>query len=384
MTPALPLAGLLVVDLSQFLSGSYASLRLQDLGARVIKIERPDGGDLCRRLYFSDLDVDGESTIFHAINRGKESLSLDLKSERDAERLRKLLRRADVMIQNFRVGVIDRLGFGYKTVAALNPRLVYASISGYGSDGPWAHLPGQDLLAQARAGIMWLSGNAGDGPVPMGLAVADIMAGSNTAHGILAALVQRGTTGQGAHIETSLLEAMIDLQFEVLAMYCNDGGHPPQRAASGSAHVALSAPYGVYETKDGHLAIAMTPLDKLAGLLDSDALRVFAQEAAAWFQQRDAIKAVIAQIVSKKTTAHWLTLLAGEGVWCAPVLSWQQLFAEESFHRLEMVQSLPTGTAQQINLMRSPIRINGGRGRSARAAPAIGADNERLLAEFDL
>ncbi|MBU2484241.1 MAG: CoA transferase, partial [Alphaproteobacteria bacterium] len=159
----LPLDGLVILDMSQFLSGPYATLRLQDLGARVIKIERPEAGDLSRSLYLSDTEIDGDSTIFHAINRGKESLAIDLKNEADLEGLRKLIGKVDVLVQNFRPGVIERLGLDYETVRALNPKLVYASISGYGEEGPWVRRPGQDLLAQARSGVMWLSGNDGDG-----------------------------------------------------------------------------------------------------------------------------------------------------------------------------------------------------------------------------
>ena len=174
----LPLAGLLVLDMSQFLSGPYATLRLQDLGARVIKIERPGAGDLSRTLYLSDTEIGGDSTIFHAINRGKESLAVDLKNSDDLTRFKKLIARADVVVQNFRPGVIERIGLDYKTVRAINPRLVYGSISGYGEEGPWVKRPGQDLLAQARSGVMWLSGDDGDGPVPMGLAVGDMFAGA--------------------------------------------------------------------------------------------------------------------------------------------------------------------------------------------------------------
>ncbi|MDP3522993.1 MAG: CaiB/BaiF CoA-transferase family protein, partial [Hoeflea sp.] len=212
----LPLSGLVVLDMSQFLSGPYATLRLQDLGARVIKIERPGAGDLSRTLYLSDTEFGGDSTIFHAINRGKESLAIDLKSEADVGALKRLIAKADVLVQNFRPGVIERLGLDYEAVRALNPKLVYASISGYGEEGPWVTRPGQDLLAQARSGVMWLSGDEGDGPVPMGLAVGDMLAGAACAQGILAALVRRGISGKGSHVETSLLEALVDFQFEVL------------------------------------------------------------------------------------------------------------------------------------------------------------------------
>ena len=265
------LSGLVVVDLSQFLSGPYCSLRLSDLGARVIKIERPDGGDLSRRLYLSDTEIGGDSTIFHAINRGKESLAIDLKDEADLAALRGLIAKADVVIQNFRPGVAKRLGVDWEACSAINPRLVYASISGYGDDGPWVKRPGQDLLAQARSGVMWLNGDESQGPVPFGLAIGDMFAGAAAAQGILAALVRRGISGKGAHIETSLLEALVDFQFEVLTTFLNDGRRLPKRANVRSAHAYLSAPYGVYPAQDGFLALAMTPIPKLAPLLGLEA-----------------------------------------------------------------------------------------------------------------
>jgi len=172
------LDGILVLDMSQFLSGPFTALRLLDLGARVIKIERPDGGDLCRRLYLSDTEIGGDSTLFHAINRGKQSFAADYKNPDDLETVKALIARADVLVQNFRPGVINRLGLDYEAVRKINPRLVYASITGYGELGPWVQRPGQDLLAQARSGLMWLNGDDGQGPVPFGLAIADLLAGN--------------------------------------------------------------------------------------------------------------------------------------------------------------------------------------------------------------
>ena len=167
-TPGL-LEGITVLDMSQFLSGPFAALRLLDLGARVIKIERPDGGDLCRRLYLSDTEIGGDSTLFHAINRGKESFAADFKNPVDIAAVKRLIEKADIVIQNFRPGVIERLGLDYEAARKINPGIVYASITGYGSQGPWVDRPGQDLLAQARSGIMWLNGDPAEGPVPLGL-----------------------------------------------------------------------------------------------------------------------------------------------------------------------------------------------------------------------
>jgi len=224
-----PLSGLLVVDLSQFLAGPSASLRLADLGARVIKIERPGTGDLCRQLYISNLSLDGDSTLFHSINRNKQSYAADLKNPADLARVRALLARADVMIQNFRPGVIDKIGLGFDAVRALNPRLVYAEVTGYGSTGPWRDKPGQDLLVQSLSGLPYLNGDASQPPVPFGLAVADMFAGAHLVQGILAALVRRGVTNAGARVEVSLLESIlepskvINEQYQNLSVFLKNG-----------------------------------------------------------------------------------------------------------------------------------------------------------------
>lgn len=379
-----PLDGLVVVDLSQFLAGPYAALRLQDLGARVIKVERPNEGDLCRQLYLSDTVIDGESTLFHAINRGKESIALDLKSPGDRAILTGLIEKADVLLQNFRPGVIARLGFPPERVLEINSRIVYGSVSGYGESGAWAEFPGQDLLAQARSGVMWLNGNFDDGPVPIGLPVADILAGANLAHGVLAALVRRGVTGRGGLVETSLLESLIDFQFEVLATYLNDGGRPPKRSSFRSAHAGLAAPYGVYPTSDGFLAIAMTPLGQLTDLLGIEELHSYVARPESWFSHRDEIKRLIALRLVTATTAHWLSILEPEGVWCSPVLDWAELLGSEAMRRLDMIQLMKSTGGTVLRLMRSPIRVDGIRGQSARAAPALGRDRQAILKEFGL
>jgi CoA:oxalate CoA-transferase len=380
----LPLAGLIVVDLSQFLSGPYCSLRLMDLGARVIKVERPDGGDLSRRLYLSDTEIGGDSTIFHAINRAKESLSIDLKDEKDLASLRTLLGKADVLIQNFRPGVIERLGLDYEAVKKINPRLVYASISGYGEEGPWVKRPGQDLLAQSRSGVMWLNGDEDQGPVPFGLAIGDMLAGAALAQGILAALVRRSIKGTGSHVETSLLEALVDFQFEVLTTHLNDGRRLPKRANFRSAHAYLSAPYGVYAAADGYLAIAMTPIPKLADLLGMDELAPYRDNASTWFTARDEIKALIAKRIATKTTDEWLAILEPADIWCARVLNWNELLESEGFQVLDMLQTVTREDNISITTTRSPLRVNGVRAKVDRAAPRIGEHSQAIREEFGL
>jgi CoA:oxalate CoA-transferase len=382
--PDLPLAGIIVLDLCQFLSGPYASLRLQDLGARVIKIERPDGGDLSRRLYLSDTEIGGDSTIFHAINRSKESLALDLKSPADVAALKTLISKADVVLQNFRPGVIERLGLDYASVQAEHPGIVYASITGYGSEGPWVQRPGQDLLAQARSGVMWLNGDDDQGPVPFGLAIADMLAGAAVAQGVLAALVRRFRTGRGAHIETSLLEVLVDFQFEVLTTYLNDGRRLPKRSGYRSAHAYLSAPYGVYPTADGFLAVAMTPLGRLADLLQLEALAPYRDDPKSWFSSRDEIKAIIASLLETKPTSHWLGLLEPADIWCAKVLDWPELLESEGFKVLDMLQEVTREDDVSILTTRSPLRIDGKRAKTMRAAPLIGEQSAAIRAEFGL
>ena len=245
-----PLEDILVVDLSQFLSGPSASLKLADLGARVIKVERLITGDICRTLYVSNVKMNGDSTVFHAINRNKESFSADLKNEVDKAQVLKLIESADIVMHNFRPGVIERLGLDYNTIAKINPSIVYGEISGYGKEGPWKDKPGQDLLIQSLSGLTWLSGNKNDGPVPVGLAIVDILSGAHLVQGLLAALVRKGVNGKGAKIEVSMMESIIDFQFETITTFFKDGGQPTERTERNNAHAYLGAPYGIYKTKN--------------------------------------------------------------------------------------------------------------------------------------
>lgn len=380
-----PLAGLTVLDFSQFLSGPLASLKLADLGARVIKIERPGTGDLCRTLYISDTEIGGTNSLFHAINRNKESFVADLRDPGDKARLFELLGQADVMIQNFRPGVIERLGFGYDAIRAVNPGIVYGAISGFGEDGPWKDLPGQDLLAQARSGLLWLTGSRDDPPMPMGLAVADMLAGNALVQGLLAALVGRGIHGRGALVQTSLLEALVDFQFEVLTTHLNDGRRLPERAGVGGAHAYLGAPYGIYRTADGHLAIAMTPsLETLADLMGIKGLEPYYADTRDLIRERDAIKAIIADHVATQSTAHWLSILQPADIWCSEVLDWKGLLAAEQFQGLDMLQTIRGGDALGLETVRGAVRVDGAVLKSPRAAPALGADTQSIIEEFGL
>lgn len=378
---ARPLEGITVVDFSQFLSGPSASLRLADLGARVIKIERPGTGDICRRLYVSNTELDGESSIFHAINRNKEGYRADLKNADDLRCVKQLIGYADVVIHNFRPGVMEKYGLGFEDVKLLRGDVIYGVITGYGSEGPWAGKAGQDLLLQSLSGLTWLSGNADDGPVPMGLAIADIFAGAHLVQGVLSCLVRRGIHGEGGLVEVSMLESVLDFQFEPLTVYFQDGGQEAERTVSNNAHAFLGAPYGIYATADGHLALAMASVPQLGELLGCAALLDYSTSAS-WFTERDAIKAVLARHLKTKPTADWLAVLEPADIWCADVLDWARLRASEAYSLLGMEQSVRKGNGFEYTTTRCPIRLNGQRLYASTGSPDIGEHNHLINEEF--
>lgn len=378
-----PLEDIVVVDFSQFLSGPSASLRLADMGAQVIKVEKPELGDICRYLYVSDVMIEGESTIFHAINRNKDSYAADLKNAVDLEKIKQLLAKADVMMHNFRPGVIERLGLDYETVKAINPQIVYAEISGYGAEGPWKGLPGQDLLVQSLSGITWLSHDSRQGPTPMGVAVVDILAGTHAAQGILAALYQRAIKGEGALVQVSMLESALDYQFEVLTCYYNDGGQLPVRSAVNGAHAYLAAPYGIYKTADGHLAMAMSNILQLATLMSCSPLEKYT-DSAEWFTRRDEIKTILATHLLTETTAYWLSILEPADIWCARVMDYETMVQEPGFQALDMEIEVKTTNGLSVKTTRCPIRIDGDLFTSDKGAPLIGEHNRQIEKQFGL
>ena len=377
------LQDLLVVDFSQFLSGPSASLRLADMGAQVIKIERPGSGDICRQLYVSDVKIEGESTIFHAINRNKQSYEADIKDPEDLEKVRQLLTQADVMMHNFRPGVMERIGLDYESVKKINPTIIYAEVTGYGNEGPWRDLPGQDLLLQAASGLTWLSNNYDENPTPMGVAVVDIMGGTHIAQGILAALFQRGISGEGALVQVSMFESILDFQFEVLTCFYNDGNQLPVRSTINSGHAYVAAPYGIYKTKDGYIALAMGNILLLARLLQCEALKDFSDNND-WFTRRDTIKQVLAEHLTTDNTQYWLDILEKADVWCAPVLDYEKLVKQEGYRALNMEIVVKTSNGLSVTTTRCPIRVDGQILVSEKGAPVLGEHNQEIEHQFGL
>nr|WP_273386386.1 CoA transferase [Cohnella zeiphila] len=436
------MSGITVVDFSQFLSGPYTGLRLADLGARVVKIENPRGGDLCRRLYISNVEIEGDSSLFHAINRNKMSFCVDLKDERERLPLVRLLEKADVVIQNFRPGVIERLGFGYEDVRRINPRIVYGSISGYGTEGPLAEAPGQDLLVQSLTGLARLGEEDGEAPMAYGLAVADMSAGALLAEGILAALVRRSIAGQGALVEVSLLESTLDLMQEALAdapvgaLAAKPDGLPAEapvagaagafraesgplpaerpdlapaemfRAESGSESAKAPdvaqaeiyrpesgfesvkapdvAPAGIYRTGDSYIAIGrgapLFALGRAIGWFDAEE-RVLAPAGSRAAQP--GIRERLQSKFGERTTAEWLASIEQAGIPCSEVLDWPNLLKHDGFRALEMIQTVRRASGATLAALRCPIRIDGKRLTSATGSPGIGEHNTAILRELE-
>ena len=376
-----PLEGLVVLEFCQFLAGPSAGLKLADLGARVIKIERPIKGEACRQLSIKDLFVDESSLLFHTINRNKESFAADLKNQEDLALVKKLIAKADIMTHNFRPGIMDKIGLTFADALAINPKIIYGTITGYGEKGPWAKKPGQDLLLQSLSGLSWLSGRKSQGPVPFGLAVADLMCGNHFVQGILTALLKRAKTGKGVLVEVSLLESVLDIQFESITSFLNDGGQLPERGdVKGSAHAFLSAPYGVYQTQNGYISLAMGDLLCIGNLLEIN-LEKYADKHQ-WFSSRDEIRELLSARLSTQTSEHWLDLLQSKDVWCGKVLNYDDLDNQSFVNDLQLKQTVKNSAGETLVTTRSPIQLDGEILVNTKAAPKVGEDNLTIQEQF--
>jgi crotonobetainyl-CoA:carnitine CoA-transferase CaiB-like acyl-CoA transferase len=382
MTPPLAiLSGVRVLSFTQFLLGPSGVLYLADLGADVVKIE-PPGGKLWERNWAGcDLYLGGVSSFFLATHRNQRSLTLDLKAPEGQAIARRLVERADVLVQNFRPGVMERFGLSYESARALNPRLVYVSASGYGQEHPHRDRPGQDLLMQAITGLATISGPAGQPPTPVGTAVVDQHGATLLALGVLAGLLERARTGAGLHVEVSMLRAALDLQLEIVTYFLN--GARMEKSPTSLASMFHPGPYGVYATRDGHVVLSMSPLPVLQAALDLPELRPHATVPYN-FAAREEIARILEPVMRTRTTAEWVAELVPKGVWAAPVLTHAETFADPAVRAADVVEETVHPVAGRLRLLRCPLEFSTGRAATQRPPPMPGEQSEEILRELGL
>jgi crotonobetainyl-CoA:carnitine CoA-transferase CaiB-like acyl-CoA transferase len=377
--PLAVLEGVRVLGFTQFLLGPSGVQFLADLGADVLKIE-PPGGKLWERNWSGcDLYKNGVSVFFLSTHRNQRSLGLDLKHPDGLAIARRLIEGADVLVQNFRPGVMERLGLGSEAARRLNPRLVYVSASGYGETSPYRDRPGQDLLLQAFSGLAHISGRAGQPPTPVGTAVVDQHGATLLALGVLAALLERQRTGQGLHVEVSMLRAALDLQLEIVTYFLN--GARMEKSPSSLASMFHPGPYGVYETKDGHVVLSMSPLGALQQALDSPELAPYASVPHN-FAAREEIAAICERIMRTRTTAEWVEFLVPRGVWAAPVYDHARTFADPAVQAADVVEEVEHPVAGPVRLLRFPVELSSGRAEVRRPPPMPGEQTDEILREL--
>jgi formyl-CoA transferase/CoA:oxalate CoA-transferase len=373
-----PLDGLTVVDLTRVLSGPYCTMLLADMGARVIKIERPGTGDDTRA--WGPPFVGGESSYFLSINRNKESVALDFKAPRGRAILDGLVARADVLVENFHPGTLDALGLGYAQLSARHPRLVYCSITGFGATGPLRHRPGYDAVVQAEGGLMSLTGPGDGEPYRLGVAIADIAAGMFAAQGIALALLVRERTGQGQFVDIAMLDSVAALLTYQAGIYFTTGRTPLRM---GNRHPSI-APYDTVAAEDGTLVLAVgndaqwRAFCRVTGLPSLADDERFATNAARVEHYED-LRPLVARVIRTRTRQEWIDRLVPAGVPCAAVRALDEVLADPQLAAREMIQSLAHPTAGPVSVLGNPIKLSGTPGGVDSAPPRLGEHTVPVL-----
>ncbi|MDR7944655.1 CaiB/BaiF CoA transferase family protein [Achromobacter aegrifaciens] len=378
----MPLTGIRVLDLTRIISGPYCTSILADMGAEVIKIEAPGEGDPIRR---QGVLKDGLSWYFANYNRNKRSVTLDLYSAEGKDILRQLIPHCDVVIENYRPGIMDKMGFGDEALKALRPDIIHCSINGFGASGPYRDRPAFDFIAQAMSGFMSLNGGEDDPPMRAGPPISDLAAGLNGALGVVAALLRRERTGRGDSISVSLLSSMIGLLSFQASNYFASGELPPR---TGNDH-GIVAPYGLFETADGQVAIAPSNdamYEKLLDALELPELRVHPefQANADRMLNRASIKAAIEARTRQKDSRYWIERLNQYGVPCGQVLNLQEVFDDPQVADQQMAMDVAHPDGQQVRMLGFPIKFAEAPCQVRSAAPALGADTDAVLEELGL
>jgi crotonobetainyl-CoA:carnitine CoA-transferase CaiB-like acyl-CoA transferase len=377
-----PLDGIVVVELAHIMAGPVCGLMLADLGADVIKVERVPGGDDSRR--FLPPDIDGESAAFMMMNRNKRGIAVDLKNEDGKAVLHRLLATADVVIENYRLGTMERLGFGYDTLRQDNPGLIYCEVSGFGRTGPYADRAGFDLIAQGMSGLMSITGEGpGRPPVKIGPPVTDITAGILAAMGVLAAYVHRLKTGRGQRVDTSLFEAGITHTYWQSAIALATGESP---TAMGSAH-PLNAPYQAFRTEDGWINVGAANQANWLKLLEALEAPEIAGDARFTeprlrMENLDALVAVLEPVFATRTSADWLEALERAGVPAGPILDIRAMLADPQAIARGMVTRVPHARLGEVETLGPPVKLSETPATLRRGAPVLGQHTNEVLAEY--
>ncbi|MCW8117691.1 CoA transferase [Streptomyces violaceoruber] len=375
------LAGYRVLDCSIAMAGPFAAQRLGDLGADVVKVE-PVTGEWQRHAAAGGAGGNRINVSFLSLNRNKRSLAVDLKDPAGKEVLRRLVTTADVFLQNYRPGVADRLGVDYASLAAINPSLVYVSISGYGEDGPYARRPGQDLLLQAMSGAMLSSGRAGEAPRAAGQYLVDAVTASTAFEGVLAALLHRERTGEGQLVTVNMLDAVTTLQMQELSVH-TVGGLPQTRSAEPHAHVYIRSPYGAFQTSDGYLVLAFPPLKRLGEILGEDTFLAMEDEEHGW-THRDEIFARTAARLLTRPSRHWLDAFAAAGIWAGPVYGYADLLQDPQIRHNGTFVTYEHPTEGSVTVPGFPYKFSATPPRIDRGAPLVGEHTREVLTEAGL
>lgn len=378
MTRSQPLAGVRVADFTQLYQGPLATMILADLGADVVKIESPRG-DFMRGWSLGDAYLGGESISFLSVNRNKRSVGIDLKHPDGREVAERIVAGADIVVENFRPGVMDRLGLGWDTLASGRPDLIYCASTGFGQSGPYREWPGQDLLVQAIAGTVWLNGRRDDPPTAVGFGIADITAGLHIVYGILAALLERGRSGLGQRVDVNLLQSLLTMQSQELVHYLNGGDEPVRPVTNGTAAYA-GAPLGLYATRDGHIALAMMPVAKIARLLGVESLAT--HQTSNDVVQRDEIHAALEAAFRTRSTADWLTVLREDDVWCAPVQQFSDVAHDPQVLHGEMLTTVKHPRAGAVTLLSPAVRLSATPSSVHTPPPSLGEHTDGMLTEL--
>lgn len=374
------LEGVRVVAFTQFLLGPAAAQYLADMGADVIKIEEPTRGPHERRWAGAESFVNDVSTFFLLAHRNVRSLTLDLKREEAQTIARELCRDADVVLVNFRPGIMEKLGLGYGDLSRENPGLIYASASGYGSEGPHSHLPGQDLLLQAMTGLAAVTGSREGFPVAAGAAVVDQHSAALLAMGVLGALYHRSVSGEGQELEVTMVQGALDLQTEPFLYHLNGATVERPSVPLGSAF--HEAPYGFYRVQDGYVALSLSPIQLVSEALGRPAELEPYLEPALAFTKREEIYSALSPLLSDFTKTELLERFRSRGIWCAPVHDYDDVVVDDAIARLEPIQEIEHPKAGTVRLLKHPVRYSSGEARPRQPPPAHGEHTEELLAEL--